>query len=116
MVGQINSAMDEVRIITEQNSANSEESASVAEELSGQAKELESMVRTFSLSQTSLSGRRPNVEPGTVKKDPVPLSRHDLRIGDLSLGMREPVPGNGKSLVKSTRPKRGFRPGINLPV
>ncbi len=47
----VNEAM-EVMKVTAQNAANSEESASVAQELSSQARELQSMVKTFSLSRT----------------------------------------------------------------
>jgi len=49
-VEQINTAVASMNQVTQQNAANSEESASAAEELSSQAAELEHMVTTFKLS------------------------------------------------------------------
>jgi methyl-accepting chemotaxis protein len=46
----VNQNVERMNLVTQQNAANSEESASVAEELSGQANEMRSMVMNFKLS------------------------------------------------------------------
>jgi methyl-accepting chemotaxis protein len=49
-IGAINTAVDQMDRVTQLNAANSEESASAAQELSGQAEEMRSMVAGFALS------------------------------------------------------------------
>ena len=48
-INQVNIAMDQITQITQQNSANSEETASIAEELSGQAENMREMIGKFML-------------------------------------------------------------------
>jgi hypothetical protein len=93
--------------VTQQNAANSEESASAAEELSAQAEELQGMVGQFTLSQTD----RPVIQ--NVKKThdtPLPIGKsvaahdHPPRKGGVKKnqtpsGSSAPKakPGNGKA-------------------
>jgi len=52
-IEQVNTAVGQMDEVTQQNAANSEESASAAEELSAQAQELRAMVETFRLSSAA---------------------------------------------------------------
>jgi hypothetical protein len=58
---QVNIAVTQMDKVTQQNAANSEESASAAEELSSQAEALQAMVGQFHLSQSGNSKRRPAI-------------------------------------------------------
>jgi len=82
-IEQVNIAMAQMNKVTQSNAANSEESASAAEELSGQASELAHMVESFKLSasnsnvnsregqyRSSLSAKR--VEPEHVSRAALP--------------------------------------------
>ena len=51
-IGHITTGVDQMNQVTQQNAANSEESASASEELSAQAAELQSLVGAFALSET----------------------------------------------------------------
>ena len=51
-IGQITTGVDQMNQVTQQNAANSEESASASEELSAQAAELQSLVGAFVLTET----------------------------------------------------------------
>ncbi|MGI5817232.1 MAG: HAMP domain-containing methyl-accepting chemotaxis protein [Armatimonadota bacterium] len=90
---QINTAIGEMDSVTQNNAANSEESASAAEELSAQAQELRGMVETFRLTvaqsasggtSLTLVGRDPGEEarrPTPAPKEPpsraIPLDDDD---------------------------------------
>jgi methyl-accepting chemotaxis protein len=65
--------------ITQQNAANSEESASAAEELSGQAQEMQSMVSSFKLSNTS--SNRPAVRPTVTHSSPAKKKPEKVLVG-----------------------------------
>jgi methyl-accepting chemotaxis protein len=52
-IAQINTAVEQVNQVTQANAANSEEAASAAQEMSSQAVELQGLVETFHLSQTT---------------------------------------------------------------
>lgn len=54
-VGQINTAMEQMNQITQQNASGSEELAATAEELSGQAEQLKDLVAFFKVNATALS-------------------------------------------------------------
>jgi len=56
-IEQVNNAMVSMNHVTQQNAANSEESASAAEELGNQAEDLANMVRSFKLSSRAGGGR-----------------------------------------------------------
>jgi methyl-accepting chemotaxis protein len=58
-IEQVNTAVAQMNQVTQNNAANSEESASAAEELSSQAGKLESMVSEFKLSANNTTLRRP---------------------------------------------------------
>jgi len=66
-VEQINTAVAQMNQVTQQNAANSEESASAAEELSSQAAELSNMVASFNLSNTGGGGGMGGRRGGTIK-------------------------------------------------
>jgi methyl-accepting chemotaxis protein len=62
-VTQINTAVEQVNLVTQANAANSEEAASAAEEMSGQSTELQGLVATFRLSQTATVLSAPSPQP-----------------------------------------------------
>jgi methyl-accepting chemotaxis protein len=79
-IEQVNTAVASMNQTTQQNAANSEESASAAEELSSQAAELSNMVSTFTLSSSSgrpsgggtqrMIAQKPSLGPKTQMKMP----------------------------------------------
>jgi methyl-accepting chemotaxis protein len=71
-IRQISGGIEQMNQITQHNAANAEESASAAEELSGQAYEMQSMVANFKLSKVHQSSRT-RMAPGTgVKQNSLP--------------------------------------------
>jgi len=60
-IEQVNTAVASMNQTTQQNAANSEESASAAEELSSQASELANMVSTFTLSSSTGGYQQPKI-------------------------------------------------------
>jgi len=62
-IQQVNSAMAHISKVTQQNAANSEESASASEELSTLAADLSGMVRQFKLSETAPKRNTPPPPP-----------------------------------------------------
>ena len=59
-IAQINQGLSQVEMVTQQNTANAEETASASEELSSQAKHLHQLINTFKLKDMAvLPGRRP---------------------------------------------------------
>ncbi len=59
-IGEVNSAITQLNQLTQRNAANAEESASAAEELSGQSVELGTMVAKFTLTKAVSSKRHRN--------------------------------------------------------
>ena len=68
-IDQITSSLDQIDQVTQSNTASAEESASAAEELSGQAQQLESMVKGFSLKRDSASPSGGQQEPRKLTGD-----------------------------------------------
>jgi methyl-accepting chemotaxis protein len=62
-IAQLNTAVEQVNQVTQANAANSEEAASAAQEMSSQSMELQGMVATFRLSQTTASTPATNRQP-----------------------------------------------------
>lgn len=52
-IGQINASLTQIDQVTQSNTANAEESAAAAEELSGQAEQLKAMIANFRLAETN---------------------------------------------------------------
>jgi methyl-accepting chemotaxis protein len=71
-IGEVTSAVAQMNQITQQTAANSEESASVAEELSGQAQEVRSLVTSFKLSDSGLRRSAPAAPGGARRLQPAP--------------------------------------------
>jgi PAS domain S-box-containing protein len=65
-IEQINTAVGQMDKVTQQNAANSEESASAAEELSAQAEELRSLVATFTLTNGTAEVARAHAAAATA--------------------------------------------------
>ena len=70
-VGQINTAMNQLNQITQQNASASEELAATSEEMSGQAMQLQEMMEFFTISgQKTLASKHSPSKP-TVKKEAI---------------------------------------------
>jgi len=69
-VGQINTAMDQLNQITQQNASSSEELAATSEEMSGQAAQLQELMAFFTVGGVSGSASAPKAKPSkpAVKK------------------------------------------------
>ena len=74
-IDQVNTAVAQLDKVTQQNAANAEESASAAEELNGQAAELQGMVGRFTLSAVSGGGPKAKPKSGGA---PTPTHLHPV--------------------------------------
>jgi methyl-accepting chemotaxis protein len=83
-IRQVTEALQSVDSVTQSNSANAEESASAAEELSGQSAELKHMLAQFELDDVYQGGRRK-----------VEGAQHQKRLGS---GDRKKLPASGEEL------------------
>src|SRR5207244_3080551 len=88
---QINTAVDQMNQVTQQNAANSEESAAAADELSSQANGLWSTVATYTLSARASSERLGGRERSSAAQQAV----HALAAP--AVGRRARPPANGRS-------------------
>jgi len=99
-IEQVNVGVVQMNKVTQQNAANSEESAAAAEELSGQATELGALVRGFVLSTNGGTGMvrqaagRPVMEPKAAQT-------HAVRHGEPALK------GQAQALSKVVKNKKG---------
>ena len=67
-VSQVNLGLSQVDQVTQQNTANAEETASAAEELSGQSMELQQQIARFKLTGGASAGRRVAAAPKVIAK------------------------------------------------
>ena len=97
-IEQINLAVSEMDKVTQMNASNSEESASAAEELSGQANQLNSMIGEFTLSALDTSRlssgassglKRPPVAPRTAPRTEVKWDKSEKKAARKSDGGRQ---------------------------
>ncbi|MEI8092851.1 MAG: methyl-accepting chemotaxis protein [Spirochaetales bacterium] len=98
-MGQINGGLDQIDQVTQSNTASAEESASAAEELSGQAQQLKVMVSRFQLTKDGTSAR-PVAAP--------PTARHTLAKATPHSSAPKP------STSKPYTPPAGSKPDILL--
>ncbi len=75
---QISKAVAQMTMITQQVAANSEESASAAQQLSGRAAEMQAMVKTFTLNSSSSS--KLSTCPAADFGDRIPLRAQEDRM------------------------------------
>ncbi len=103
-VTQVNQSMDELSKLTQQNAATSEETASAAEELTGQANSLIEMVGEFILSGGEAPQARTLLRPAMAQTPmrqarPRPPSLRPMPPQRAAMAQRPPAP---RSTVKST--------------
>ncbi|MFO0614683.1 MAG: methyl-accepting chemotaxis protein [Polyangiaceae bacterium] len=99
-VSQVNIAMDELSKLTQQNAATSEETASAAEELTGQSNGLIDMVSEF-----VLSASEPAADPPPRQKSVASASAR-----------RSVAPVRGRPRPPANRPAPPARPALRAPV
>ena len=66
-VAQINTAMNQLSQITQQNASSSEELAATAEEMSGQAEKLQQSMSFFTLEASAITSRVQQLAPKSAK-------------------------------------------------
>jgi len=68
-ISQINLSLEQIDQVTQQNTANAEESAGAAEELSSQANELRSMLKRFKLTKSAMKMKKSIERSSTTSKE-----------------------------------------------
>jgi len=98
-VSQINTAMNHLSQLTQQNASASEELASTSEEMSGQAQQLQETMSFFNVGNSSPAAQKSAAKSVARPRPPAPASRASSLVGAAPLDDEEtdaPVAVNGK--------------------